>query len=128
MSEQIYQAMAQSIIDGEPEDAENLTQQSIEIGLDPMQTINQGFLPGLDHVSDLFSSGDAFLPELVMAGEAMKAAVNALEPEMAKKGLGREILGTIVLGTIEGDIHEFRERVVAYMIGARDDFAESPVA
>jgi len=116
MNEQIYSAMAQSIIDGESEEAEMLALQSVELGIDPLAAINQGFVPGVDHVGNLFSGGDAFLPELVMAGEAMKAAVNALEPEMSKQGKTRKMLGTIVLGTIEGDIHDIGKTLVGTML------------
>ncbi len=116
MDEQIYSAMAQSIIDGESEEAEKLAMQSIELGIDPLDAINHGFVVGVDHVGNLFSSGEAFLPELVMAGEAMKAAVNMLEPEMSKQGKERKILGTIVLGTIEGDIHDIGKTLVGTML------------
>lgn len=116
MSESMYRAMAQSIIDGEAEEAEKLALESIASGIDPLDAINQGFVVGVDHVGDLFSSGEAFLPELVMAGEAMKAAVDALEPEMAKQGKGRAILGTVVLGTIEGDIHDIGKTLVGTML------------
>jgi corrinoid protein of di/trimethylamine methyltransferase len=73
---------------------------------------------GVNHVGDLFSCGDAFLPELVMAGEAMKTAVNVLEPEMAKLGSERKMLGTVVLGTIEGDIHDIGKTLVGTMLSA----------
>jgi corrinoid protein of di/trimethylamine methyltransferase len=116
MTEQIYSTMAQSIIDGESEEAEKLAMQSIELGIDPLDAINQGFALGIDHVGNLFSCGNAFLPELVMAGEAMKAAVNVLEPEMAKQGKGRKMLGTVVLGTIEGDIHDIGKTLVGTML------------
>ena len=116
MSEALYRAMAQSIIDGESEEAEKLALQAIEAGIDPLEAINRGFVVGVDHVGDLFSSGEAFLPELVMAGEAMKAAVDTLEPEMAKQGKGRELLGTVVLGTIEGDIHDIGKTLVGTML------------
>ena len=62
MNEQMYSAMAQSIIDGESEEAEKLANQSIELGIDPLDAINQGFVLGVDHVGNLFSCGDAFLP------------------------------------------------------------------
>ena len=116
MNEPMYSAMAQSIKDGEPEEAAKLAIQSIDLGIDPLDAINHGFVVGIDHVGNLFSSGDAFLPELVMAGEAMKAAVNALEPEMTKQGKRRKILGTIVLGTIEGDIHDIGKSLVGTML------------
>ena len=55
----------------------------------------------------------AFLPELVMAGEAMKAAVTTLEPEMKKRGTERKMLGKVVMATVEGDIHEIGKSLVA---------------
>jgi trimethylamine corrinoid protein len=116
MTEQMYSAMAQSIIDGESEEAEKLANQSIELGIDPLDAINQGFVLGVDHVGNLFSCGDAFLPELVMAGEAMKAAVNVPETEMTKQGTERKMLGSIVLGTIEGDIHDIGKTLVGTML------------
>ena len=116
MNEKMYNAMAQSIIDGESEEAVNLAIQTIELGIDPLDAINRGFIVGVDHVGNLFSAGDAYLPELVMAGEAMKAAVDALEPEMSRQGTGRKILGTIVLGTIEGDIHDIGKTLVGTML------------
>jgi corrinoid protein of di/trimethylamine methyltransferase len=118
MNEKIYQAMAQSIIDGEPEEAEKLALLAIEMGIDPLETINEGFVPGVDHVGNLFSCGDAFLPDLVMAGEAMKAAVAVLEPEMMRQGTERKMLGTVVIGTIEGDIHDIGKMLVGTMLSA----------
>jgi corrinoid protein of di/trimethylamine methyltransferase len=116
--EQIFKAMAQSIIDGESEDAEDLAKQAIELGIDPLDAINKGFVVGVDHVGELFSTGEAFLPELVMAGEAMKTAVSVLEPEMSKQGTERKLLGTVVLGTIEGDIHDIGKTLVGTMLSA----------
>jgi corrinoid protein of di/trimethylamine methyltransferase len=118
MNDQIFKTMAQSIIDGEAEEAEKLAKQAIELGIDPLDAINKGFVVGVDHVGNLFSRGDAFLPELVMAGEAMKAAVNVLEPEMSKQGSERKMLGTVVLGTIEGDIHDIGKTLVGTMLSA----------
>jgi len=118
MNDQLFKTMAQSIIDGEAEEAEKLARQAIESGIDPLESINKGFVVGVDHVGDLFSRGEAFLPELVMAGEAMKTAVNVLEPEMSKQGTEREMLGTVVIGTIEGDIHDIGKTLVATMLSA----------
>jgi corrinoid protein of di/trimethylamine methyltransferase len=110
--------MAQSIIDGDSEAAESLAKQAIEAGIDPLVAINQGFVLGVNHVGSEFSCGNAFLPELVMAGEAMKAAVGALEPEMARLGTSRQMLGTVVIGTIQGDIHDIGKTLVGTMLSA----------
>jgi corrinoid protein of di/trimethylamine methyltransferase len=118
MHESLYKSMTQSIIDGDNEAAERLALQSVELGIDPLEAINQGFVVGVNHVGSEFGLGNAFLPELVMAGEAMKAAVTALEPEMARRGTERKALGKVVLATIQGDIHEIGKTLVGTMLSA----------
>jgi trimethylamine corrinoid protein len=118
MSAELFQAMVQSIVDGDSEAAVKLAQNAIEAGVDPLEAIANGFVVGVNKVGDAFSCGDAFLPELVMAGEAMKAAVTALEPEMAKRGTQRQMLGKVVLATVEGDIHEIGKSLVGTMLSA----------
>jgi len=118
MQTELFQAMAQSIIDGDSDTAIALARQSIGQGIDPLEAINQGFVVGVNHVGDAFSRGDAFLPELVMAGEAMKSAVSTLEPEMARRGTQRDVPGIVVLGTIAGDIHDIGKPLVGTMLSA----------
>jgi corrinoid protein of di/trimethylamine methyltransferase len=118
MTEAQFRAMAQSIIDGDCEAAEVLARQAIEAGIDPLEAINQGFVPAVDLVGAQFSCGEMFLPELVMAGEAMKAVIGVLEPEMARRGTARQTLGKVVLGTIEGDIHDIGKTLVGIMLSA----------
>lgn len=118
MTTELFQSMAQSIIDGDSEAAVELANQAIEMGIDPLEAIAKGYVSGVNQVGDAFSCGDAFLPELVMAGEAMKEAVAALEPEMAKRGSERQMLGKVVLATVEGDIHEIGKSLVGTMLAA----------
>jgi corrinoid protein of di/trimethylamine methyltransferase len=117
-TEDLFKAMAQSITDGEAEKAAELAQESITMGIDPLEAINKGFVAGVNYVGDEFSCGNMFLPELVMAGEAMKAAVAVLEPELAKRGAERKMLGKVVLCTVEGDIHEIGKTLVGTMLSA----------
>lgn len=116
MSEGLYQDMAQSIIDGETEDARRLAQAVLDAGVDPLEAINKGFVPGLDEVGENFGCGDMFLPDLVLAAEAMKAAVAVLEPEMTRRGTARRVLGKVVVGTVEGDIHDIGKDLVTLMV------------
>lgn len=116
MNEELYRAMAKSVLEGEAEEAERLAEESISSGIDPLDAINLGLVPGVEEIGDQFSCGEAFLPQLVMAGEAMKRALSRLEPEMAKKGLNRDLLGTVVLGTIAGDIHDIGKTLVGTML------------
>jgi corrinoid protein of di/trimethylamine methyltransferase len=116
--EELYKEMAQSIIDGESEQAVALAQRSLELQMHPLETITKGFVVGVNYIGDQFGKGEAFLPELVMAGEAMKAAVATLEPELLKLGEAREVMGRVVLATVEGDIHEIGKTLVGTMLSA----------
>jgi len=118
MSADLFQKMAQSIIDGDSDVSVALARQAIAAGLDPLEAITHGFVIGVNTVGEAFAKGDAFLPELVMAGEAMKAAVSTLEPEMQKRGMTRTMLGKVVLATVEGDIHEIGKSLVGTMLSA----------
>ncbi len=118
MSTDLFQKMSQSILDGEADVAAGLAKEAIAAGIDPLEAINQGFVVGVNQVGENFACGQAFLPELVMAGEAMKAAVAVLEPEMKKRGTARQILGKVVLATVQGDIHEIGKTLVGMMLSA----------
>lgn len=118
MSEELLKAMAQSIVDGEAEVAADLARQSIEAGMDPLDAITKGYVAGVNEVGDSYACGNVFLPELVMAGEAMKAAIAVLEPELTRKGTAREVLGRVVIATVEGDIHEIGKSLVGTMLTA----------
>jgi len=118
MSQELYDVMAQSIIDGEVEEASLLAERAIAEGIDPLDAINEGFVKGLDHVGEEFGCGEMFLPDLVLAAEAMKAAVAVLEPELERTGQERAVLGRVVIGTVSGDIHDIGKTLVATMLSA----------
>ena len=118
MTDELFQKMSQSILDGDSDAAIALAKQAIDSGIDPLEAISKGFVVGVNQVGESFACGQAFLPELVMAGEAMKAAVATLEPEMQKRGTSRQVYGKVVLATVEGDIHEIGKTLVGTMLSA----------
>jgi len=118
MTEELFREMAQTIIDGDPEAAEALAKRVLAEGIDPLDAINKGFVVGVNKVGDAFGCGDAFLPDLVLAGEAMKAVVAVLDPELARRGTQRQTLGNVVVGTVKGDIHDIGKTLVATMLSA----------
>ena len=117
MSQEIFDKLAQTVIEGEPEDAEEVARQALDQGMDPLDCINQGLSPGIDRVGELFATGEYFLPDLILGGDAMKAALDVLEPALGG-GQSREILGQVVLGTVEGDLHEIGKTLVGTMLTA----------
>ena len=118
MSEELFKKMAQAVIDGDNELAEELARQAIKAGVDPLDAINHGYAAGMDTVGALFASGEYFLPDLILGGEAMKAALVVLEPALKATGQQRAILGTVVLGSVKGDIHEIGKSLVGTMLSA----------
>ena len=118
MGKELYEAMARSVIDGEVDHAITLAKQSIDLQYDPLDVINNGYVKGLDHVGEAFGCGDMFLPDLVLAAEAMKAAIAILEPVLEQQGSRRQSLGRVVIGTVEGDIHDIGKTLVATMLSA----------
>ena len=118
MSNELFSAMRQSVVDGDTDQAEALARQALEQGIDPLVAINEGFVHGINYVGEQFGAGEMFLPDLMLAAEAMKKAVTVLEPEMARRGTHRQVLGKVVLGTVKGDIHEIGKNLVATMLSA----------
>lgn len=86
--------------------------------LDPLKAIEKGLAKGVKEIGDKFSKGECFLPELIMAGEAMKAGLQVLEPRLRRRGEKRKTLGSFLIGTVAGDIHDIGKTVVAAMLSA----------
>jgi corrinoid protein of di/trimethylamine methyltransferase len=118
MSEELFKQMAQAVIDGDDDEAAGLAQQALDQGVAPLEAINKGFTPGMDVVGELYSTGEYFLPDLILGGEAMKTALAVLEPALKASGQSREVLGIVVLGTVKGDIHEIGKSLVGSMLAA----------
>jgi corrinoid protein of di/trimethylamine methyltransferase len=116
--EDLYQKMADSVITGDSETSAALARQSLELGIAPLQSIDNGFVKGIRVVGDRFGAGELFLPELVMSAEAMKAALAILEPELARSSTVRESQGSVLACTVQGDIHDIGKRIVCTMLSA----------
>jgi len=118
MSEDLYEQMKQTVLEGEPEEAAALAQQGLDAGLAPTDILDLGFVKGIEEVGDLFGRGEFFLPELVQGAEAMKAAVVVLQPAIDAAGGASRSLGVAVAGTVAGDIHEIGKTIVCSMLSA----------
>ena len=117
-NERLFEEMAQAVIDGLPDKARDLAGEALRMGVDPLAAIDQGLKPGMDVVGEGFAKGELFIPDLMMSGEAMKTAIATLEPELMKRKQERKVLGKVVIGTVQGDIHEIGKTLVATMLAA----------
>jgi corrinoid protein of di/trimethylamine methyltransferase len=113
-----FAAMRQSVIDGAPEAASALAKEAIGEGLDPLAVIDSGFVPGMAEVGEQFAKHQMYLPDMLAAAEAMKAAMDVLEPALRKMGEERPTAGTVILGTTKGDIHEIGKTLVGTLLTA----------
>jgi trimethylamine corrinoid protein len=95
-----------------------LAREAIRSRVDLNEVIDKGYVPGIQAVGELWEKGDYFLPELITSAECMKAAMDILQPEMAKANIKSRSLGKVVIGTVEGDIHDIGKNLVASMLQA----------
>ncbi len=118
MKDDMYEKMARAIVDGQRREAERLAREAVEKKLDLLAVIQSGFVPGLQRVGELWARGDYFLPELMSAAESMKAAMAILQPELRRANVDTPSRGRVVIGTVEGDIHDIGKNLVASMLQA----------
>jgi corrinoid protein of di/trimethylamine methyltransferase len=116
--EELLTRMAKAIIEGSKAEAEDLAREAIKAKLDLTEVIENGYVPGIQKVGDLWEKGDYFLPELITSAECMKAAMAVLQPELDKANIKAKSKGKVVIGTVEGDIHDIGKSLVASMLSA----------
>jgi corrinoid protein of di/trimethylamine methyltransferase len=107
-----------SVIEGDPDLTVELTQKALAAGIGPMDIIDSGLIPGMDVVGQKFSDGEYFLPNLIISAEGMKNAMELLEPKLRELQQARTTLGKVVIGTVQGDIHEIGKSLVGTMLSA----------
>ena len=115
MSGETLEKLAQAVIDYEPEIAANLAQAALEQGIDPLTAL-AALTDAIREVGDGFERGDLWLPDLIAASEAMSAATAILEDEIERTGAKQRSLGTVVIGTVSGDIHDIGKNMVSTML------------
>ncbi len=100
---------------GLKEDAGHLTEK-MAAGREPLDIINDELIPALNHVGDGFEKGTVFLPQLLMSAEAAKTAFSVLKEKMDKSGAKQEKIGTVILATVKGDIHDIGKNIVKVLL------------
>ena len=118
MPEGILMEITRSLGACEPDRTAELTKVALEEGTEPLAIINQGLVPGMEVVGAKFQDGEYFLPQMVIAANAMEQAMGLLEPELHARQQVSESAGTMVIGTVAGDIHEIGKSLVATMMSA----------
>jgi 5-methyltetrahydrofolate--homocysteine methyltransferase len=103
-----------ALVEGEEEQTAEATRQALAAGIPADRILSEGLMVGMNMVGEKFTSGEYFLPELLIAGEAMKAAMAILRP--AWKDEGAPSRGRVAIGTVQGDVHDIGKNLVLMML------------
>lgn len=115
----IFENLKQAILDGDEELVVEYVQQVIDEKIDPVEAIQNGLIKGIEELGAKWKAGEAFLPDVMMGAEALKAGLNLLEPIVAESGSsGTAAKGKIVIGQVAGDIHDIGKNIVGAMMTA----------
>lgn len=114
--EEILAKIAEAVADGDEDESVELVKKAFEMGIDPMTVLNKGAGAGMDKISEDYNNGDAFLPELVLAGDAMTAVNELIFAEISKSGDSGKKMGVVVIGQAKGDVHDIGKNVVSALL------------
>ncbi|MFQ5575914.1 MAG: corrinoid protein [Anaerolineae bacterium] len=112
MSE-ILSEISTAIIEGKLNDIVDLTQDALDENLDAKTILDNGLMPGMDHVGVEFRAGNMFVPEVLRSARAMQASMDLLKPLLMEAGA--KMVGTVLLGTVKGDMHDIGKNLVGMM-------------
>ena len=116
MTSKIYETAIEAIVAGDVALATETAKKGLSEGIDPLELLNQGFIPGINKVGDMFEVGTLFIPELILSAKAMQNAtdiINAAIPEN-----NRQVQGRFVIGTVKGDVHDIGKTIVVSLLKA----------
>jgi 5-methyltetrahydrofolate--homocysteine methyltransferase len=109
-----FEGIGNSVISGDDARVEELTRKAIEEGVGAAEIISQGLIKGMNVVGQRFKAGDMYVPEVMMAARAMKAGMDLVKPLIVEGDVPS--VGTVVLGTVAGDLHDIGKNLVGMMM------------
>lgn len=107
-------ALAEAVIKGDQATAVDIAKSALSEGTAPKSVLDEGLIAGMDVVGDRFKKNEVYIPEVLIAARAMKMAMEVLEPELVKAGV--QPIGRLVIGTVQGDLHDIGKNLVAMML------------
>ena len=118
LDEKIIEEAKQLIIQQNKEEAAKLAQTVVSEGGSPIELLNEGFIPGINKVGDLFGRGELFLPELIKAADAMKTVTDIVNEAIADSPEKQESQATVIIATVKGDVHDIGKAIVVSLMRA----------
>jgi len=114
--ERILEKLATAIIEGDEDGAREGAQLALKAQMDPLEAVDNGFSQGMNVVGERFESGEAYLPDLLLATEAFNAAMEILRPKIEAQQKQLRKKGTVLIGTVKGDLHNIGKNIVATVL------------
>jgi 5-methyltetrahydrofolate--homocysteine methyltransferase len=105
--------LTQSVVKGNRAEATRLTRVLLDGGMAPLKIVEEGLVPGMQEIGEKFKANQVFVPEMLIAARAMKECMAILEPLLVKAGIKPKY--TVVVGTVQGDLHDIGKNLVAMM-------------
>ena len=115
MGDEIYQAISKAVTEGEEEEAVRKVEEALKSGLPPIGIMQRGVVAGISKAGELWKANEYFLPDVIMAADAFKAAMAILKPRL-KEGEGVRKGKKIVMGVVQGDVHDLGKSLVIAML------------
>jgi len=112
--EELLEKIAKELITGNEAEVKRLAQEALDKGANAREIIDNGLLAGMDVVGKRFKAGDMFIPEVLLCARCMHGAMDILKPLLAEGDVTSA--GTVVIGTVEGDLHDIGKNLVAMML------------
>ena len=117
--DEILNKLRDAVERGDEEGAEAAAKAALDANINPLDAVEKGLTPGIRYVGEKFEKRELYLPDLMLAARAMEFGMKILAEEIEKQGLEVKYEGRIILGTVEGDIHDIGKKLVATMLQAR---------
>lgn len=117
---EIFEKLNDAVLWGEEGEAAKRAQEALDAGASPKDIIKDGMSPGVQEAGNKFNEGEFFLPELMLAGEAMKAGIAVVMPALLAEAAkhGTKAAAKIMMGTVEGDVHDIGKNICLAMLTA----------
>jgi len=116
MEDAILEKMSESIVTLNRAMTIRMVEEALEKGVDPLEIIERGLSAGMRSIGDKFQKLEVFLPELIFGSKIFTEAMKLIEPIILKMGVERKIEGTVVIGTVKGDVHNIGKDIVAMLL------------
>ena len=116
MTQKIFEEAIEAIVNGDVDEATEIAKRGLKEGIAPLDLMNQGFIPGINQVGELFGSGKLFIPGLVKSAQAMEKATAIINAAIPREQ--ETVSGKIVIGTVEGDMHDIGKTIVVSLLRA----------